>query len=120
VVSYNTKLAGSIIKEAVTDGANSVDSVQFGLSDAARDRIYSQLLQKATSQAKQKASDMATAAGVSIKGLNQMSEGYRYVAPMANFAAGAASDSKSAPEISISEGLVSVQATVSASYEIAG
>jgi len=119
VVSYNTKLAGSIVKEAVSNGANEMQGIQFGLSDATRDRLYSQLLQKAAAQAKQKASDMASSAGVSIKGLSQMSEGYRYVAPMANYALGGM-DAKSAPEVSISEGLVSVQATVTAAYEIAG
>jgi uncharacterized protein YggE len=122
VVSYEVTQAGGIVKSAVGNGANDVQSVQFTLSDAARKRVYDTLLQNATSEAKGKAQEMASAAGVSITGLDQMSESYGFVEPMANYnyrtmGAGAAS----APsDVSISSGLVKVTASVSAQYEVSG
>ena len=123
VVSYDVSKAGAIVKEAVQGGANSVDGVQFMLSDAAQKELYSTLLQKAASQAKGKAESMATASGVRIVALSQMSEGYSYVEPMANYnykTLDAAGSMPAPADVSISAGLVKVKATVSASYEIAG
>ena len=122
VVSYDVTQAGSIVKSAVGNGANDVQSVQFSLSDAKQRQTYAQLLQNATSEAKGKAQEMASAAGVSITGLDQMSESYGIVEPMANYnyapmAAGAASAPK---DVSISSGLMKVTASVSAQYDIAG
>jgi len=59
---------------------------------------------------------------VSIVSLGQMSEGYSYVTPMANYAYKGVADSAagSAPEVSISAGLVKVTASVSASYVVSG
>ena len=122
VVSYDVTKAGAIIKSGVSNGVNEVTSVSFSLSDPAMKQAYASLLQSAASQANDKAKSMASAAGVSITGLDSMSEGYGYVAPMANFdyknsgATGAAP----APDVSISAGLVKVTASVSAAYGIAG
>ena len=122
VVTYDVEQAGEIIKQSVQNGANDVSGVQFGLSDAERDKVYAELLKSAASQAKGKADAMATAAGVGISGLNQMSEGYSYVAPLANYdyrSVGMAEGS--APkDVSISAGMVKVSASVSALYGIAG
>lgn len=122
VVSYDVSKAGAIVKEAVAGGANQVQGIVFSLSDSAQKELYGTLLQKASSQAKGKAESMATASGVKIVALSQMSEGYSYVEPMANFNYKAmdAAGSAPAPEVAISAGLVKVSATVSASYEIAG
>ena len=122
VVSYDTSKAGAIVKEAVQNGANSVSGIQFMLSDAKQKEIYGNLLLTATSEAKAKADSMALAAGVKIVSLDQMTEGYSYVMPLANTAykmnAGGASAAPS--DVSISAGLVSVHASVSASYEVEG
>ena len=122
VVSYDVEKAGAIVKTAVKNGANEVSGISFGLSDGLRDSAYARLLQAAVSQAKDKATAMANAAGVSLFGLDSMNEGYSYVEPLANYnyksmdaSAGAA-----APDVSISAGLVKVSATVSATYGIAG
>ena len=122
VVSYDVEQAGSIVKEAVSNGANDVSGIQFSLSDSARKEIYGELLQQATADAKGKAESMASAAGVKIAGLSSMNEGYSYVEPMANYdyKSMAGSAGAPAPEVSISAGLVRVSATVSASYEVAG
>ncbi|MCX6769285.1 MAG: SIMPL domain-containing protein [Candidatus Micrarchaeota archaeon] len=122
VVSYDTSKAGNIVKDAVQNGANDVSGIQFSLSDAAQKELYGTLLKKAVSEAKAKATSMASSAGVSIVSLGQMSEGYSYVAPMANYAYKGVADSAagSAPEVSISAGLVKVTASVSASYEVSG
>lgn len=125
VVSYDTGKAGAIVKEAVQNGANEVSSIQFSLSDSAKKAVYDGLLAQATSQAKSKASSMASAAGVRISALASMSESYSYYDPLpyANYRmdAEAISSAGSAPsDISISAGLVKVKATVSASYEVEG
>ena len=121
VVSYDTSKAGTIVKEAVQNGANSVSGIQFLLSDAAQKKIYGDLLKTAASQAKAKAESMASSAGVRIISLEQMSEGYFYVEPMANTAYKMDAGGSAVPsDVSISAGLVSVHASVSASYEVEG
>ncbi len=124
VVSYDVSLAGSIAKEAVQNGANDVSGISFMLSDAKQKEVYGQLLSQAASQAKAKAASMASAAGVQLTGLSQMSEGYTYTEPMANSAYRVSADSLAggvpSPEVSISAGLLRVRASVSASYNVAG
>ena len=124
VVSYDVTKAGTIVKQAVQNGANDVSGIQFSLADATQKSLYNSLLQKASASAKGKAESMASAAGVQIKSLSSMSEGYNYVQPMANFdyrsMAMEAKAGGAAPDVSISAGLVKVSASVSAQYEIAG
>lgn len=124
VVSYDVSQAGKIVKGAVQNGANDVSGIQFSLADATQKKLYNSLLQDAAASAKGKADAMASAAGVKIASLSSMSEGYSYVAPMANYdyrnLAMEASGGAKVPEVSISAGLVKVVATVNAQYEIAG
>ncbi len=123
VVSYDVSLAGKIVKQAVQNGVNDVSGIQFSLSDATQKSLYNSLLQKASASAKGKAESMASAAGVQIKSLSSMSEGYSYVQPMANFdyrSMTLEAKAGAAPGISISAGLVKVSASVSAQYEISG
>lgn len=121
VVSYDVTKAGQIVKEAVQNGANDVQGVQFGLSDASQKEVYARLLSQATAQAKQKAESMASAAGVRIVSLYSMSESYGYVEPMANsYRLDASAGGAPAPDVSISAGLVRVRASVGASYEVEG
>lgn len=123
VVSYDVASAGKITREAVSKGANDVSGIQFMLSDASQKKLYGQLLSQAASTAKDKAQNMATAAGVKIAGLSSMNEGYSYVAPMANYdyrSTGVGEGKAPAPEVAISAGLVKVSASVSAQYEIGG
>lgn len=120
VVTYDVDQAGEVVSEAVQNGANSVQGITFGLSDALRDKTYNELLQTASAQAKSKANAMATSAGVSIVRMHTMSESYGYVEPLANinYRTAGAYDAKS--EVSISAGTVKVHASVGATYEISG
>jgi len=120
VVSYDTSIAGKIIKSSVTSGANDVQNIQFLLSDKLRDEVYARLLKEACAGAKQKAQSMASASGVGIRALASLNEGYSYVEPISN-SAYYAKDSAvgaSGAEVSISAGKAKVSASVSASYEV--
>jgi len=119
VTSYDVSLAGTILKAAIASGANQVTSVSYGLTDNARDKAYSQLLTKASWQAKDKASAMAAATGVRIVGLNAMTEGYTLTDVLAGYKNAMAGAGMPAPQdVSVSAGLVKVSATVNAGYEI--
>ncbi len=125
VVSYDVTQAGKIVNGAVQNGANGVSGISFSLADATQKRLYNSLLEDAAASAKGKADAMATSAGVKVASLTSMSEGYSYVAPMANYdyrsmAMEAGAGVAKAPEVSISAGLVKVTASVNAQYEIAG
>jgi len=122
VVSYDVSIAGAIVKTSVLNGANDVSGISFGLSDKLRESTYRSLLQIAASQAKDKATTMAKAAGVSLLGLDSMNEGYSYVEPMANYnyKSDSISMGAAASDVSISAGMVKVSASVSATYGIAG
>ena len=123
VVSYDVSQAGKMVKGAVSNGANDVSGITFSLADSTQKKLYNSLLQDAAASAKGKADAMANAAGTQVKSLYSMSEGYNYVAPVANYdyrAMGVDSKAGAAPEVAISAGLVKVSATVNAQYEIAG
>jgi len=120
VVSYNVSLAGKIVKAGVSEGANELSGVSFGLTDDSRKAVYAQLLKQAASQAKGKADAMASAAGVGILGLNTMSEGYSITQVLSSYKDGMPGAAPAPQEVSISAGLVKVTATVNAAYEISG
>lgn len=119
-VSYDTSIAGKIVKSSVTSGANDVQSINFMLSDDLRNEVYSRLLKEACAGAKEKAQSMASASGVGIKALASLNEGYSYVEPVSNSAYYAKEMSAGSydGEISISSGKAKVSASVSATYEI--
>ena len=118
VTSYDVSLAGKIVKGAVSEGANEVTSISFGLTDSARKAAYSELLKQASLEAKDKASVMASATGVSIVGLNTMSEGYSIAAVLSSYKDAISGAAPAYQDISLSAGLVKVTATVNAGYEI--
>jgi len=121
VVSYDVTQAGTVVKTVVANGANDVSGVTFGLADATRDRVYAQLLSKATKQAGDKAQSMASAAGIGIKGIASISENYGYYQPYANVNYRLASDVSqgAAPSnVMVSPGTVQLTANVNAAYEI--
>jgi uncharacterized protein YggE len=118
VTSYDVSLAGKIVKGAVAEGANEVTSISFGLTDSARKAAYSELLKKASLEAKDKASVMASATGVSIVGLSTMSEGYSIAQVLTSYKDAVSGVMPAPQDISLSAGLVKVTATVNAGYEI--
>jgi len=126
VVSYNVSNAGAIVKSSVQNGANDVSGIQFSLADATQKKLYGTLLQNAASTAKGKAEGMASAAGVKIEALSQMTEGYSYAPqPMANYdyrtmAMEAKAGGAVPSDVAISPGMMKVSASVSATYVVSG
>ncbi|MFA5930295.1 MAG: SIMPL domain-containing protein [Candidatus Micrarchaeia archaeon] len=118
VTSYDVSLAGKIVKSAVSEGANEVTSISFGLTDPARKAAYSQLLSQASQEAKDKAGIMASATGVKIIALNTMSEGYSISQVLTSYRDAVSGALPAPQDVSISAGLVKVTATVNAGYEI--
>ncbi|MFA6907393.1 MAG: SIMPL domain-containing protein [Candidatus Micrarchaeia archaeon] len=118
VTSYDVSLAGRIVKTAVSEGANEVTSVSFGLTDAARKATYATLLAQASLEAKDKAGLMASATGVKIIGLSTMSEGYSIAAVLSSYKDAVTGAMPPPQDVSISAGLIKVTATVNVGYEI--
>lgn len=115
--------AGSVIDAAVSGGANGVDGVYFGLSDAKTQELSMQALEAAGKNAKDKADAVATGLGVSVTRLMSATEGYTYVPTIyRNYAldsAKAEGAGSSAAPTDVTPGDISVTATVSAVFEIA-
>jgi uncharacterized protein YggE len=118
VVTYNIDKAGAILKAAVDNGANEVDSVSFGLSDSLRTKAYNELLKSAAAMAGEKAKSIADASGVRIKRLFSINEGYSYIEPMPLYNYQAGMKMPLVQSASITPGLARVSASISASYEI--
>lgn len=118
VVTYDVPQAGAILKAAVNNGANDVESVAFGLSDRLQKSTYEELLRTAAGQAGDKARAMASAAGVRVKRLGSMNEGYAYVQPLSNYNYKDAAMAGAPMPAALTPGLAKVTATVGASYEV--
>lgn len=69
---------GGLIDSAVTSGATNVHSISFGVLDSKK--YEDQALGKAVENAKHKAEVLAQAAGVKIKGVLRITDGYVHVA----------------------------------------
>jgi len=118
VTTYQTNQTGYILKAAVSNGANDVSSVSFSLSDALQNQVYNTLLGQAATQANAKAQAMASAASVSVKKLDSMSEGYQTISYQKTYSqSGGISVPSAAPAV-VTPGMVTVSATVSAVYDI--
>ena len=118
VTTYQTNLTGAILKAAVSNGANDVSSVSFGLSDALQQQVYNSLLGQAATQANGKAQAIASAANVSVKKLDSISEGYQTIPYTKTYASNGGVATPAAPAAVVTPGMVSVSASVSAVYEI--
>jgi hypothetical protein len=108
--------AGEIIDIAVSNGANRVDNVVFGLSDTVEKQMRIQALTEAGKNAKEKADAIASGLGISITKVNRASESSVWVTPYyamkENLAAGVA-----AAPTEISPGQIQISASVGVSYE---
>lgn len=111
---------GEIIDIAVGAGANSVDSVNFMVSEEMEQAYRAQVLASAVKKARADADTIAAAAGVTITGVQQISS-QGYYAPVisdtARYAAGAEAKSAAVPT-PVEPGQVTISAQVSASYLI--
>lgn len=107
---------GALLDRALSDGANTLGGVQFGLADpaAAKDEAR----RRAVADARARAGLFAEAAGVRLGVLLDLSESGGYDGPVAFMARGA--DFAPAPSpVPVAEGEVSVQAQVTMIYAIA-
>jgi hypothetical protein len=120
VETKNVELVGTIIDAAVENGANEVDSIQFGLSKDKERSIYMQLIPEAAQKCKTDAELIASALGVKITGLRDASM-YRSGVPMyyEKWASSAVSYDSSVPmPTPIEPGQVTMSVSVSASFFI--
>ena len=122
VLKVETKLidkTGDLVDAAVRAGANGLDSVNFMLSDELRDSAYRQALEKASTDAKQKAVSITRALGVNLGSITSISESgaiyypYRYASPSKGY-----DMAESAVPTEISPQDIEVSANVGVIYEI--
>jgi uncharacterized protein YggE len=108
---------GKVIDEGYSGGANNIHGVTFMLSDEKGATVYKDALKKAVTEAKDKASVLATAAGISDYKLKTVSENGQYypIAYDAMERSAAAGMAASAPT-PISPGQNKVTATVGLTY----
>lgn len=118
VTTYDTSMAGKIAGLVVQNGANTVDGISFSLSDESMKKAYGQLLKKAIAEVKQKAQEMASAAGTNIVALSTLSES-RNVVPV-NYQFESLAPMAKISSVAVNSGTVTVSASVSAVYEISG
>ena len=110
---------GNVIDTAVTNGINTVSSIQFMLSDEQAQALRTESLKKAVTLARADADVVAAALGVNITGTQSadISQGYTPVV-YDNYMAGAAATAKSVVPTPIQPGDVTVTAQVSITYSI--
>jgi hypothetical protein len=116
VTVRDMSLVGRVIDEGYNGGANQINGVTFMLSDEKGATVYKEALQKAVAEAKDKASLLASAAGISDYRLKTVAENGQYY-PVAYDAmeksSGVAMASAPTP---ISPGQNKVTATVGLTY----
>ncbi|MDD1742894.1 MAG: SIMPL domain-containing protein [Methanotrichaceae archaeon] len=107
----NVTNAGKVIDAAIKSGSNDVLSISFGLKDPKNQTEKTLIL--AIEDAEHKAQAMASAAGVKLGKILELSEGYGYVSAKDGIAYAAA-----APITPIQPGELDVTSSVTATYEI--
>jgi uncharacterized protein len=105
--------SGDVIDSDSEAGANSINSIQFTVSDAKQKELQSQALTKAAEDAKIKAQNIASSLGVRLVKPTHISEGFVSVLPFQRSFDLAEAATEIAP------GDVSASATLSVVYEIA-
>lgn len=111
--------SGSVIDAAVRAGANRVQSVSFGLTDSKQNEIKAQALEEAAASAKLKAQSMAKGLDATLGKIINISENsYNYYPMMRTMAEDAKVISSYTPPTQITPGDVSVDATVTVTFEI--
>ncbi|WP_254537213.1 SIMPL domain-containing protein [Halomarina litorea] len=108
--------AGEVVDTAVENGADTVDSVQFTLSDERRQEVRGEALARAVENGRADAETIATAGDVTLGGLVSASTGDVSYGPMPYYAESAARDDAGTV---LEPGDVTITATVTAVYELA-
>ena len=101
--------AGAVVDAAVGAGANNVDGPNLDTSD--KSSLYDDALKQALADAKGKAEAIATASGLTITGVEKMTEGGQ-ASPLPYFGAAKAA----AAEVTIEPGTQQIQASVTVTY----
>ncbi|MCQ8893135.1 MAG: SIMPL domain-containing protein [Methanolinea sp.] len=110
---------GEVIDSAVNAGANQVDSITFMVSEELESSLRADVLSKAVNKAFSDASAVAGAAGVTIRGVKEISVGAYYPPVLYENVRASAVDMKSAPvPTPIEPGEVKITASVSVVYLI--
>ncbi|MGA2161459.1 MAG: SIMPL domain-containing protein [Methanoregula sp.] len=119
VTLKDPNVTGQIIDTAVNAGANSVNSIQFMLSDEQAQALRSQALAKAIANARSDADTAAAALNVTITGTQtaDISQGYTPVV-YSNYDTLASSSKSAAAPTPIQSGDITVTAQVAVTYTI--
>ena len=104
-------ILGAVLDAAVTDGANTLNGLTFGLSNP--DPVLDQARQQAVAQARARAELLATAAGATLGRIISISEGGAATDPVPLFRA-EASDAA----VPVAGGELAMTASVTIKYEI--
>ncbi len=111
--------AGEIIDTSVSAGANNINSVYFGLSDAKMHALRMEALKAAAENAGERGDSIADGLGVTIKRVMSASEGYTYTPVWRDYELAAAPEAAGAQATTeITPGDIKVTATVSVIFEI--
>ncbi len=108
----NTDDVGRVLDAAVAAGSNNIQSISFDLRDPAPEK--DRALTMAIDDASRKAGVAASAAGVELGRIMEISEGYSFVSARSE----AAFALSAAPTTPISPGEMEVTASVTVTYEI--
>ncbi len=108
----NTEDVGRVLDAAVAAGSNNIQSISFDLRDPAPEK--DRALTMAIDDASRKAGVAASAAGVELGRIMEISEGYSFVSARSE----AAFALSAAPTTPISPGEMEVTASVTVTYEI--
>ncbi len=119
VTTTDIEKVGKLLDLAVKNGVNTVDNIQFTLSDELEKKTKEQLVATASVKAKQKATTLASNLDVSLGKVLSVSES-SYSPPIyyASYAKAGMEDAMSAPETSLSPKSVKVNLQVNVEYGI--
>lgn len=119
VTLHDTSRAGEIIDLAVENGANTVNSIQFTLSEEKQQDLRDEALTEAVTSARSDADTVAAALGKSIVDVQEVSVGGSY-APVAYYEKSLAASDATGGRVPtpIEAGTLDVTATVSIAYII--
>jgi len=114
--------AGAVIDAGVSGGANDVNSVRFGLTDATISRLRMEALEAAAINARDKADAIGRGLGIGVTRVLSANEGYSYPPVYRNYAldeSAAVSGGASSVPTEITPGSISITANVNVVFETA-
>ena len=109
---------GKYIDIAVRNGATSIQSVNFELSDAKRKQVSNQALEAAGSEAKEKAEILAKSVGGKVGRIVKITESTTDYYPIPIYRDLAVAESEKAAEVPVQPQKLDVSARVTVEYEI--